>query len=35
MGFWVPNTGQKWGLRRYLHDADSATERLVKILTPI
>lgn len=31
MGFWVPNTSQKRGLRQNLHDADSATERLVKM----
>lgn len=31
MGFLVPNSSQKRGLRRYLHDADRATERLVRI----
>lgn len=31
MGFRVPNTSQKQGLRRNLHDADSVSERLVKI----
>lgn len=31
MGFLVPNSSQKRSLRRYLHDADRATERLVKI----
>lgn len=31
MGFLVPNSSQKRGLRQYLHDADRATERLVRI----
>lgn len=31
MGFGVPNTSQKQGLRRNLHGADSVFERLVKI----